>query len=165
MNEHAGPACALSVLIVGVFAVLLHEKIPADASHPPTPPTRAVTDASPVATPARPAPTPEPPSLPPKASITPRTPVAESPRTVTPVPVAARSLPPLKTAPAAPRPQARPKRAASAFTEVEAGETLADVAARVYGSAEMAHALWKANRDLLDHPTSNLTRGMLLRTP
>ena len=28
MNEHAGPACALSVLIVGVFAVLLHDKSP-----------------------------------------------------------------------------------------------------------------------------------------
>ena len=26
MNEHAGPACALSVLIVGLFAVLLHDR-------------------------------------------------------------------------------------------------------------------------------------------
>ena len=33
MNEHAGPACALSVLIVGVFAVLLHDK-----DRPPTRP-------------------------------------------------------------------------------------------------------------------------------
>lgn len=164
MNEHAGPACALSVLIVGVFAVLLHEKIPADASHPPTPPARAVTDARPAATKISPPATPEPRILPPKASITPRTPAPEPAPTIAPVPVAARPSSPIPTPPA-PKAEARPGHAISAFTEVAAGETLVDVATRVYGSAQMAHALWKANRDLIDQPTSNLARGMLLRTP
>ena len=53
----------------------------------------------------------------------------------------------------------------SAFTQVAAGETLGDVANRVYGSDEVIERLWKANRDQLPAADSPLRTGMLLRTP
>ncbi len=51
------------------------------------------------------------------------------------------------------------------FTVVRAGETLGDVARRVYGPAGEAGALWRANRDALQRRDSPLAVGMLLRTP
>jgi hypothetical protein len=51
------------------------------------------------------------------------------------------------------------------FTVVEPGETLADVAERVYGSDRAAESLWKANRDQLASLESPLPKGTLLRTP
>jgi nucleoid-associated protein YgaU len=51
------------------------------------------------------------------------------------------------------------------FTVVKAGETLADVALRVYGTTREAASLWRANRDALLRPDSPLEVGMLLRTP
>jgi hypothetical protein len=48
---------------------------------------------------------------------------------------------------------------------VEPGETLTDVATRVYGSADATEAVWKANRDQIARIDSPLVRGMLLRTP
>jgi hypothetical protein len=56
-------------------------------------------------------------------------------------------------------------RPAGAFTDVVEGETLADVARRVYGSADAAQALWLANRDRVDRPDISLHSGVLLRTP
>lgn len=53
----------------------------------------------------------------------------------------------------------------SAFTQVGEGESLADVAARVYGTREAAHDLWMANRDVIDNPETPLRNGSLLRTP
>jgi hypothetical protein len=52
-----------------------------------------------------------------------------------------------------------------AFTTVGAGESLADVAIRVYGSPESAEMLWRANRDFIEQRDSSLRAGMLLRTP
>jgi nucleoid-associated protein YgaU len=52
-----------------------------------------------------------------------------------------------------------------AFARIDDGETLADVARRVYGSAEKVDVLWKANRDQLSKPEAPLGAGMLLRTP
>jgi hypothetical protein len=52
-----------------------------------------------------------------------------------------------------------------AFARVEAGETLADFARRVYGSAEKADDVWRANRDQLPSAESPPEAGMLLRTP
>jgi hypothetical protein len=53
----------------------------------------------------------------------------------------------------------------SAFTVVEADETIEDVALRVYGKAEKSERLWRANRDSLARKDSPLARGMVLRTP
>ncbi|MFO0910163.1 MAG: hypothetical protein U0794_17770, partial [Isosphaeraceae bacterium] len=52
-----------------------------------------------------------------------------------------------------------------AFTVVRPGESLREVARRVYGSEEAAEGLWKANRDLIDEAEGPLTPGALLRTP
>ena len=52
-----------------------------------------------------------------------------------------------------------------AFTTVGAGESLSDVAIRVYGSPESAEMLWRANRDVIEQRNSSLRAGMLLRTP
>ncbi len=53
----------------------------------------------------------------------------------------------------------------SAFTIVEADETLEDVALRVYGSGALVDSLWRANRDALSRRDAPLTGGMVLRTP
>jgi hypothetical protein len=53
----------------------------------------------------------------------------------------------------------------SGFTRVDDGEGLADVARRLYGSPDMAGALWRVNRDQLPAPTAPLEPGMMLRTP
>ena len=53
----------------------------------------------------------------------------------------------------------------SAFTVVEANETITDVALRVYGTADEVDALWRANRDALPRQDSRLSPGTLLRTP
>ena len=58
-----------------------------------------------------------------------------------------------------------PPRLPTAFTTVGAGESLADVAIRVYGSPESAEMLWRANRDVIEQRDASLRAGMLLRTP
>lgn len=59
----------------------------------------------------------------------------------------------------------RPVGRRSAFTTVEDGETLEDVARRVYGSVDQAELLWRVNRDLLPRRSSPLAAGSVLRTP
>ncbi len=59
-------------------------------------------------------------------------------------------------------PRSRPL---SAFTRVENGESLRDIALRVYGSEDALRLLWQANRDELDRPDDPLRVGMVLRTP
>jgi hypothetical protein len=56
-------------------------------------------------------------------------------------------------------------RPSSAFTTVGRGETLADVAVRVYGSTDAATILWMANRDQLARADDPVAVGTLLRTP
>ncbi len=51
------------------------------------------------------------------------------------------------------------------LTAVHEGETLADVAERVYGSTRATHSLWQVNRDALDSDVQPLQAGMVLRTP
>jgi hypothetical protein len=53
----------------------------------------------------------------------------------------------------------------SAFTVVEANETITDVAVRVYGTAQETDLLWRANRDTMPRQDSALSPGTLLRTP
>ena len=164
MNEHAGPACALSVLIVGVFAVLLHDKNP-----PPAPPRPAASDLASA--------TPAPPRTAPRIDDHARRAAAESPPPIAPRPppaptptVEIRPAPHVPSSPAprrqpATRPRPIPARPRASTTIVEPGETLADVAARIYGEADAADAIWKANRDQLAARDAALTGGMLLRTP
>jgi nucleoid-associated protein YgaU len=53
----------------------------------------------------------------------------------------------------------------SAFTIVDADETLEDVARRIYGSGAVVDSLWRANRDALARSDSQLSAGTVLRTP
>jgi hypothetical protein len=179
MNEQAGPACVLSVLIVGAFAVLLHDKDRGTSPPKPSLPSMARDNPEPrdpesarPALPATPrlettlvAPVPKARGL---ESQVPRTPPAESPRDRdSPGPedrvvgLENASGPPRKV----PKLPKRSVRARGDFTVVEPGETLADVAERVYGSNRAAESLWKANRDQLGTLESPLQAGTLLRTP
>jgi hypothetical protein len=165
MNENAGAACALSVLIVGIFAILLRDKVPTLPAHPPTPSvasSRATTSpgilASPPALP-QPVPSPAVAQKAPSPQVR-RVSVTVRPAEVAVAVIPARPVPP--PARAVPKPAKRPS---ASFTQVEVGETLADVAARVYGSADAADELWRSNRDQLPRPDSPVRVGMLLRTP
>ena len=51
------------------------------------------------------------------------------------------------------------------FTVVGSGESITDVARRVYGTADDASILWKANRDILTAPDAPIEPGTVLRTP
>jgi hypothetical protein len=58
-----------------------------------------------------------------------------------------------------------PRQPQSAFTVVETNETIRDVALRVYGAADDADVLWRANRDTMPRRDTPLAPGTLLRTP
>ena len=58
-----------------------------------------------------------------------------------------------------------PSKPRSAFTEAVDGESLKDVALRVYGDPNSVRTLWLANRDILNDQKSPLRAGTLLRTP
>ncbi len=182
MNEQAGPASALSVLIIGVFAILLHDRQPpSKPSSPPaiskvasTPgpiePIVAPRRTKPVSTPTKPAPLvskPQPPIEKPKpepstVEITKRPEPASTKQAASSKSSAAPLLPPSgetavkRSLPTAPK---------SPFTVVQEGEKLADVANRVYGTSDAAESLWRANRDQVSLIDSPLSRGTLLRTP
>jgi hypothetical protein len=57
------------------------------------------------------------------------------------------------------------RRPDSAFTETQPGETLADVAVRIYGTPDATRALWHANRDQVADPNAALAEATVLRTP
>lgn len=152
METRAGVSVVLSLCIVAVAAVALYHPEPArtskvaivpasEAGPGPTEP-RIVADAS--------EPLPEP-----TAGVP--LPAAEP---TAPRPVA---VPAPKPAPT--RQVARRRRPDSAFTTIGVGETLADVASRVYGTADAADSLFRANRDLLNAPDDPLQVGGMLRTP
>lgn len=173
MNEHAGPACALSGLIVAVFAVLLH-----DHSPPPTAPKPTARNApapAPVASPPAEGPSkPDAPAAIPRAgspavaASPPSRPAAEKARPAVALRDVKAEAPKAQSEPArakAPARRSKPPIPRPSFAVVEGGETLADVAARIYGSRDEAEALWKANRDQVERIDSPLARGTLLRTP
>src|SRR5437764_13162214 len=103
MRSHAGTGIALSFLIVAVVAVVLDRPHAPLAAKPVPTPARAVATASPVA----PVAAGPPPTIPPK--------------------------PPAPAAPAPARPHPPRLRPEAAFTRAGPGETLADIARRVYG--------------------------------
>jgi hypothetical protein len=156
MTKHLAPTYLLSVGIVLVCAIALYR------SDPPRKPSRpqAVARAEPVRHV----------DVEPKAVERPtvvRTEVA--PRASTPVearPVLPTSTVVRQVAQSRPRPRPTPTPTTrGAFTVVEEGETLADVAIRVYGDADRAEDLWRSNRDQAPGRTGLLRTGMLLRTP
>ena len=58
-----------------------------------------------------------------------------------------------------------PRRPSGPFTQVREGESMSDVAARIYGSDASVQTLWLANRDQLSSDQAVLRPGMVLRTP
>jgi nucleoid-associated protein YgaU len=149
MERRAGASCLLSVLIVGVAAVVLYR--------PDAPPAVQAEMDSPAVEPSavepRPRPIPEP---------TPGVSWNEAADHPRPVQTAAVTNAPVR--PAATR-RTIQRQAPSSFTTVRPGETLADVARRVYGDESAASSLWQANRDQLDDGDDPLRPGTPLRTP
>jgi hypothetical protein len=166
MNQNLGASFGLSVLTVLAFAVALYQ-------------------------PDKPHPSPSPPPAPALSRVEPevveaREPTATEPRPAAPRPAEAEPVPPptpqvVSREPAAPvvtRPIERPARPVSRrqdapveteprgpFTRARRGESLADVARRVYGSDTGILTLWSSNRDLIDREDAPLREGELLRTP
>ena len=160
MNENVGVSFGLSVLVVVFFAVALYQPDkppPALAEVRPSP--------GPLVEPSPPAPQPAP-ALPTVGRDEP--PPAEQTKPISPQPAVAQRFAPAKAVPAravSRRPAVEPEGARGPFVRVREGETLADVARRVYGDGADAGALWRANRDVLDGPASPVRAGTRLRTP
>ena len=168
MNRNVTASFGLSVLTVLFFAVALYQPDP-----PPAPPPRveasrlrSSNSETSAGLPIRPVVLPTVATKPRPARVVARPPLAAKPSAVSTA-----SDHPLR-APAPPRTAARPaerkpppRQARGGFTECRAGESLADVAQRVYGSTERTQALWLANRDVLDRADARLAPGTLLRTP
>jgi nucleoid-associated protein YgaU len=159
MNERVAPSFALSFLVVALAAVALYR--------PDPPPPTILPQRHPVAksAAARPAPARELASAEDPPAPSPPPAVAEPGRLAAVATPVAEAVPP---APAPVRPVSRRQpigRPRSAFTRVARGESLADVARRVYGSAEATRPLWLANRDQVARLDQPLREGTLLRTP
>lgn len=155
MIEHPGPSFLLSAFLVVGAALILYR---------PEPEPSVV-----VADPA----TNEPASV--VASEPP--PKVEPPEVEPPVePTAGKAWPggrdPSPPEPAPPREATEPARRSntrrpidSPFASVQPGETITDVARRVYGSEAEAPRLWSANRDVVPALDAILEPGTVLRTP
>jgi hypothetical protein len=177
MNEHVGASFTLSVAIVAFFAVALYQR-PAPSSPVPAsavsatearPPDRSdVQEAPPISEKRHSASAPiaARQTSPPRSNSQRQVAAAGPPARVVPRQTASESkraaLRGLTRRTDAPAPPSEPR---GAFTKVRDGETLADVAMRVYGADGEVAALWRANRDLIDRDDSRLAAGMMLRTP
>jgi hypothetical protein len=75
------------------------------------------------------------------------------------------SPPPLQRLASQSAPESARRLARAPFTVVGSGETMADVARRVYGTADDVESLWRANRDIPREPGSALAPGTVLHTP
>ena len=155
MNRDAGAGAVLSFVVVALVAVAFHRPETPLAAVRPARPIEAVAPPRDAPPPPLPRPTPGVPL--PELSPAPELP----PRPPRPAPVPSQAPRPIR--PASRRRAVR--RPESAFALVEQGESLADVARRVYGSESEAESLWLANRDQLDGPSAPVHAGMLLRTP
>lgn len=181
MTRHLGVNVFFSVLIVIFFAVILYqpEEPLADAhasavkpaeseSEPPSPASASpVAEATPL--PAAPRPTEEAPQAPPvvhtiPTSHRPAVAQAETSSSQSKPSRPARAVP-RASKPTKPRPRGSVSTSRTPFIQAGAGETLDDVALRVFGSSDAARALWMANRDILPDRDSPLSAGMVLRTP
>lgn len=165
MTRHLGQSYALSVLIVVLCAIGSYRpEAPPRPGRPPNPAPGHHVARAPAPAEGRPAEEPVEGDAVRKPVVAARAEPA-SPALVTRVagPV---GPPPSATTRTVARPSPRARtQPRGAFARVEAGETLPDLARRVYGSPAMAEALWRANRDQLPAAESRLEVGMLLRTP
>lgn len=185
MNRQVIPSMILSVLIVCFFSVLLYE---CDRQASLGGKARVESKPSPAPVPGS-APEAPRPALesPPGATETPATgsaaanPKAPEPKAIEPTqdspagappethpasaPAATDAEQPAQRQPPASAEPVTPTEPPSPFTTTREGESLADVAARVYGSADQVDRLWRANRDLLPQRDSPLSAGAVLRTP
>ena len=75
------------------------------------------------------------------------------------------SQPPPQRRPAESAPESATRLARAPFTVVGSGETMADVARRVYGRTDDVEALWRANRNIPNGPGSPLAPGTVLHIP
>jgi hypothetical protein len=167
MDQHLGASITLSFGLVFVFAIVLYQPEHAPLSragpeiaarkpeHPP---------------PAPPAPLP---------ALSPTEPLTVRPTQATfgsdagemrPIAAASRieraaARPPPSSARVGARRSAAVLPPTAGFTRVLEGETLRDVALRLYGSSEEAESLWRLNRDLIRRKEGTLPAGTLLRTP
>ncbi len=168
MDRHLGASITLSFALVAVFAILLYQP-----EHTPLP--RAEADV-PAGEPERAGPG----SHVRMPALTPTEPLAARPPRPASVPVTGEMRPIATAAASEGRPDSEPptpkgKVAANrptakltahqSFTETLEGETLRDVAIRVYGSPEEVEWLWRLNRDLIRRREVALPSGTLLRTP
>jgi hypothetical protein len=170
MNKNVGASFTLSVLVVLFFAVALYQpesRTPKAAAKPAEgQPSAKGGGGLAVASPDHESSKTNPSAPSPSGAVTPQPsrPVvtasnrrAQTPRIESP-PTVARTIP-------VHRPTIREPGKRGAFTSVLEGETLADVASRVYGMQGDANVLWMANRDLVDRKDARLHPGMILRTP
>jgi hypothetical protein len=148
MDRQPGASITLSFALVGLFAIILYQPEHAPLPHagqdvlvrnaePPTAPLQPLPPLT-AAEPLAPAPAPA-------ASSALVLPIAEARTPASALPV----IPPVQ----------------EGFTQALEGETLRDVARRIYGSTDEADALWRLNRDLVLRPDARLSAGTLLRTP
>lgn len=181
MTRQAFPSILLSVAIVCFFAVALYR-------HDPEPPTagkaterpEAKTKSDPVAVraiglrdrrPMEPALAPVPARLDSAARILPAGSRSEPRKVVSAVgrgaeriPGVDRSLKPREQPAMEPRPSTV-KAGRPALTVARAGETIADVARRVYGREVGTEVLLQANREVVRDPERAIPAGTVLRTP
>jgi nucleoid-associated protein YgaU len=171
MNRNVTASFSLSVSLVLLFAVLLYQpdgpvskplQATSVAQAEPRKPISDLTEGRPPLTPGSPltessagdgesdAPTP--------------TPVARVEATE-PAAVELKSGPSRGERSRETRPAMGTPRPTSAFTHARPGESLADIAIRVYGSPDSAGKIWMANRDLIVSPDAVPPGGTLLRTP
>lgn len=159
MNQNVGASFTLSVLLVVFFAVVLYQ--------PDSPRTPRVTTAPVVPIEAHPPEAPVAVGAPSSSrdaglaavrEIARRIPLARPETSVAVNSRQSASRPPEPAHPFAFEPR-------GVFTVVREGETLSDVARRVYGGEFDANSLWTANRDVLDREDSPLRPGTMLRTP
>jgi hypothetical protein len=169
MNRHVGASFTLSVLVVVFFAVALYPLERKPASPVPellsSEPLKSPRPAGPPPEPTPGVPLTEPPALPtdepPHVAAGEPTPGPSPAKHATSTAIAT-SAPPRVRVVSRTRALSAPR---SAFTLVVDGESLDDVAARVYGTTEKAEWLWLSNRDLIARKDASLHAGMLLRTP
>ncbi len=181
MTRQAFPSILLSVAIVCFFAVALYRRDPdppvagKTAAH-----SRAKTREDSVAVrtiglqdrrPIRPAQAPVPGRLDSGASILPAGSGAEPRKVVSAVSRVAERSPAVERPsrpPAQPAMEPRPstvKAGRPALTVARSGETIADVARRVYGREIGAEALLRANREVVRDRETAIPAGTVLRTP
>jgi hypothetical protein len=170
MDQHLGASITLSFALVAVFAIVFYqpERTPLPRAEPEV---RTGRPARPG--PNRQAPIPEPTPAEPLTAAPSRAAIGLDTGEKKPIKIAIAdscsdrpaNVPALTSVrvPAGRRPPILPPH--QGFTHTLEGETMRDVAIRVYGSSDETESLWMLNRDLIQRGEGALPTGTLLRTP